>query len=96
MASVRWIWNTRVPTWTRVRGISCCTPHVLFAEHTEWVSGTLRARQLQARCACDVIGGNLAAQMPEERSTLFHVGIPAKASAWEDSQGDVIAARIGR
>ena len=55
--SVRWIWNTRVPTWTRARGIPCCIPRVLFAER---VSGTLRKHQLQARCACDVIGGNLA------------------------------------
>jgi len=80
---VRWIRNTRVPTWARVRGITCCIPCVLFAEraeHAERVSGTLRARQLQARCAFDVIGGNLAARMPDKQRTS-HVENPPRASA---------------
>ena len=95
-ARVRWIWNTRVPTWARVRGILCCIPRVLFTEHAERVSGMRRARRLQARRVDDVISTDLVAQMPEKRRTLFRVGNPTKASAWGDSQGDIMAAWIGR
>ena len=84
----------------RVRDITCCMPRVLFAERAERVSGTMRAcwparETVQARCASDVIGGNLAARMPGKQRTLAHVGNPARASACWDVQGDVMAARIG-
>ena len=57
----------------RVRGITCCIPRVLFAEHTERVPGTKRTCRLQARCAGDVTG-NLKSRMPEKQRTLSRVG----------------------
>ena len=74
---------------------------VLFAEHAERVSGTIRsgwpAREAaQVRCASDVIGTDLAARVADERRTLSRVGNPSEASADCYAQGDDKAAGIVR
>jgi len=88
-----------------VRSSTCCVPRVLFAEHAERVSGTIRsgwpARETaQVRCASDFIGTDLAARVTGDRRTLSRVGNPSEASADCYAQGDdkasIIAGRDER
>ena len=87
------------PMPARVRGITCCTPRVLFAERAERVPGTTRsggpARQAAlVPCASDVTV-DLAARKPGEWRTA-HMVDGSKASAWCDRRGDVTLLCIAR
>ena len=87
------------PMPARVRGITCCTPRVLFAERAERVPGTTRSggpalQAAQVPCASDVTG-DLAARKPGEWSTA-RMADGSKASAWCDLRGDVKASFIAK
>ena len=84
----------------RMRGITCCAPHVPFAERTERAPGTTRSggpaqQAVQVPWASDVTG-DFPARVAGELHTLACVGNPSKASAVCDAQGDDKAARIAR